>query len=577
MKNLLKLFKYLKTYRHLVLIAPIFMIVEVAMDLSLPKIMENIINIGIENKDTEYIIKFCLIMLGLSLAGILCGILNNIFSSIASISMETDLRKDLYRKVMSFSYKNLDKLETGSIITRLTNDITNIRMMTNMSLRLMFRAPFMLIGSITLAIITSQKLSLILAVSIPLVIIIIIIFLILAMPLFKKVQKSIDKVNNVMQENMSGVRVVKAFVRYDYENERFNDANMNYMNTIIKANKIGAVIMPVLMVIINLGVAATLWIGGREVIYGNMEVGTISAFITYLTMILGSLVMLAMFLVHISRAEASASRINEIFNQLSEIENPINGYNEELNGNIEFKNVTFNYGNSEVNALNNINFKINKGETVGIIGSTGSGKTTLINLIPRLYDANEGEVLVDGINVREIDINNLRKQISIVSQKSTLFSGTIKDNITFANSNLSEGETEKVADIAQAKEYIDQFSDKYETKVEQRGTNLSGGQKQRLSIARALATNPNILIFDDSTSAVDMKTESLIHKALQKETKDLTTIIIAQRISSVRNANKIIVIEDGKIEAIGKHDELLSTSPTYKEIYDSQIGCDENE
>lgn len=571
---MLKLAKYLKKYKLYVVLAPLLMVVEVVSELLQPKLMTKIVNVGVANGDISYIIKTGGLMLLIAILGIIGGIGCLYFASLASQNFGADVRADLFIKIQHFSFSNIDKFKTSSLITRLTNDITQMQMIVLMSLRMLVRAPLLSTGGIFMAFSINKKLTLVFLAIIPLVAITIAVLIKYSFPLFKVVQDKLDKVNTVMRENLSGVRVVKVFVRSKHEIEKFDEANEDYRDTTIKAFRTIVLLMPVMMLVMNGATIAIIYFGGLQVVAGTMLVGDVMAFLTYLMQILMSLMMITMVFMVFSRAKVSGDRIIEVLETDIDIINPQKPVIEPItNGRIEFRNVTFKYeGGSGEPVLENINFIAEAGQTVAILGETGSGKTTLVNLIPRLYDVLDGEILIDGTNVKDMDLSVLRSQVSVVLQEAILFSGTIRDNLLWGKENASEEEIVCSAQNAQAHDFILDLPEKYETELGQKGVNLSGGQKQRISIARALIKKPKILIFDDSTSAVDMLTEKKIQKALATELKDSTKIIIAQRISSVLNADKILVLGNGTIVAEGTHDELIKTSKDYQEIYYSQTG-----
>ncbi|BCS82335.1 ABC transporter ATP-binding protein [Anaerocellum diazotrophicum] len=575
---MIKLFRYLKPYKWAVILAPLFMLLEVMMDLMQPRFMERIIDIGLKRGDIGYILKIGLIMIVAALIGMVGGGGCVVFSSIASQNFAYDLRCELFRKVMAFSFKNLDRFRPETLITRLTNDVAQIQNVVMMMLRIVVRAPLLFIGGIIMTLTIDPKLSLVLFVCIPFVILIFYLMIKFSFPLFYQLQKRIDRVNAVMRENLLGSRVVKAFVRHEYEQKRFYDANQNLLQTSLKAFGIVVIIMPLFGLVMNMAMVGVVWFGGFEVKYGNLQVGQLMAFINYSMQILFSLMMIGNIFLFITRASASAERINEVLDCEIDIKSKEKAIKKPIEfGKVEFRNVTFYYNQDEENpALENISFVANPGEIVGIIGTTGSGKSTLVSLIPRLYDVQEGEVLIDDINVKDYDVEALRKVISIVLQDTILFTGSIKENIAWGNENATMEEIIQAAKTAQAHDFIMSFEKGYDTDVSERGVNLSGGQKQRISIARAILKKPKILILDDCTSAVDMATEKKIQAALKEYMKGTTTFIIAQRISSIKHADKIIVMDAGKIVAIGTHDELIKSSPLYREIYLTQTGEEEN-
>ena len=495
------------------------------------------------------------------------------FGAKASVNFAADLRKDLFGKVQGYSFRSIDKFQTGSLVTRLTNDVTQMQNVVNMALRMMLRAPGMLIGALVMAILLQPRLSLVLAVVLPLMVIVVLLLIRAGFPRFSVMQEKVDKLNSAVQENVTNVRVVKSFVREDYEVKKFKTANRDLKKSGMSAMKILIFMSPVMTIFMNIATMAVLWFGAGMRETGGMSVGDLSAFITYVTQILSSLMMVTMLLMMFSRAIASSKRISQVLEEKTDLTDENARYREKRieKGSVEFKNVSFRYfKNSEDAVLSHINLKIPAGTTVGIIGSTGCGKTSLVSLIPRLYDADEGEVLVDGVNVKDYSLYNLREGVGMVLQKNVLFSGSIADNLRWGDDGASAEEMIHYAGIAQADKFVSSFKDGYATELDQGGTNLSGGQKQRLCIARALLKKPKILILDDSTSAVDTATEAQIRKAFREELKDSTKIIIAQRIGSVKDADTIIVMDDGRITGVGTHEELLKNNEEYREICSSQ-------
>ena len=569
-----KLIKFLRPYWKKIIIGPLLMVLEVAMDLAQPRMIQRIVDVGIAQLDLSVVINTGLIMVGLALIGAFGGSGNTVFAVKVSQGFGADLRSSLFRKVQSLSFGNLDRLDTGQLITRLTNDVTQIQEVILIALRILVRAPLILVGSLIMAVITSPKLALIMLVLGPLSLSIIILVLKKAHPMFFEVQHRLDRLNTVMQENLAGVRVVKAFVRADYEQQRFENANENLVDRTISAMRLVAVVMPFMMLAVNFGVVSVIWFGGIQVASGDMKVGQIMAFVNYLMHALGSLMMVSMLLIQISRAEASADRILEVLNSEPEVKD----YTDSLSvlsprGQVAFEHVTFSYkGDSQKPVLRNISFVAEPGQTVAILGATGSGKSSLVYLIPRFYDVTEGKVTIDGTDVRKISKESLCSNIAFVLQESVLFSGSIRDNIRYGRPDATDDEVITVAKLAQAHDFISNFPDGYDTQLGQRGVNLSGGQKQRIAIARALIIKPAILILDDSTSSVDVETEAMIQDSLLELMKNCTRFVIAQRISTVLSADKIIVLENGAIAAEGTHKELLNSSPIYREIYDSQLG-----
>ncbi|WP_105617602.1 ABC transporter ATP-binding protein [Vallitalea okinawensis] len=575
MKSIICMLRYLKPYKAIAILGPLFILFGVGMDLLQPYLMTLVLDNGIAVGDMSYVIKVGSAMILVALLGAGSGIISTVFSSKAAMNLGADIRSDLFKKVQSLSAKNIDKFKAGKLITRLTNDITQVQMIVFQLLRTFVRAPFLLVGAISLAYITSPELSKTLIVIVPVLILGLVIVIKFAYPYFRKMQDKLDNVNTVLLENMAGIRVIKAFVTSNHENKRFKRTNDDYMDIAIKANRIISLIFPVIMVTIYFGQAAIIGLGGTYAINNIIEVSAIMAFINYLMQILMALMMVAMILMNLSRAEASARRINEVFTEEPDIQpSADNIKNFQLKGNIEFKNVSFAYKDQAVsNTLNHISFKVNTGETIGIIGSTGSGKSTLVKLLPRLYDVNDGDILFDGRSIGSLDIKELRQQIGFVTQKAIIFSGTVADNIKQGKANISMEDMEAAAMKAQSYEYISQFEKKYEHELTQMGTNLSGGQKQRLSLTRAFVREPAILILDDSTSAVDAHSEEKIQKGLKQMGEDTTVIIIAQKISSLLDADKIVVLDDlGNMDGFGTHKELLESSDVYRDIYLSQYG-----
>ncbi|OAB42821.1 ABC transporter ATP-binding protein [Paenibacillus glacialis] len=572
-----KLKSYLKPYWISSLLGPLCMVLEVWMDLLQPMMMASIINKGIMTGDLAHIQKTGLMMLGVALIGAIGGVGCTVFSSIASQNFGRDLRNDLFEKVQTFSFRNLDQIKTGSLITRLTNDVMQMQAFVQIIMRGFIRSPLLFVGSFIMAIYISPKLTLILAIATPLLFILLVVLIRKSFPLFSKVQSKLDAVNNVLQENLSGIRVVKAFVRANYERKRFGNANEDYTHIAIKAARLIALNMPIMTLILNVSVVAVLWYGGGLTRSGSLSTGELIAFINYVTQLLFSMLMISNMLPFISRAKVSAERINEVLDTQTEISNPtyaqrLEGDSIIHSGHIQFKNVSFAYDTAQEElVLQDISFQAEPGQTLAILGATGSGKSTLISLIPRLYDTTSGSVLIDGIDVKDIPLDDLRGQIGMALQQSILFTGTIRDNIRFGNDEAGQEEIEAAAKAAEAHDFIMSMPDGYNTVLGQKGVNLSGGQKQRISIARALLVRPTILILDDSTSAVDLGTESRIQKALKELMDHTTTIIIAQRISSVIDADLILVLGDnGTIAAEGTHDELVLNSAIYQDIYRSQ-------
>ncbi len=574
-------FKYIKPYWVYFVLGPLCMIVEVIGEVFIPKLYSQIINNGVNNQNVGYIVGMAALMVGVSVLMLLGGVGGAYFGAKASVNFGADLRQDLYNKVQKYSFANIDKFQTGSLVTRLTNDVTQMQNMVNMLLRMCLRAPGMMIGAIIMAVIMNTRLALILAVIMPFMIIVLFFLIKYAFPKFGIMQTKLDALNTNVQESITNIRVVKSFVREDHQRKTFAKANKDLKDTGISAMNVMIIMMPLMMLFMNLASLAVVWFGGQEVMdtvinaTGGMDVGDLSAFLTYITQILSSLMMLSMLFVFSSRALASSKRVREVLDEVPDIDdaNAADADRKVTNGDIEFRNVVFRYyKTSEDPVLDHISFKVRGGQTVGIIGSTGCGKTTLVSMIPRLYDADEGEIIVDGVNVRDYSLKNLRDGVGMVLQKNVLFSGTIAQNLEWGDENATHDEIVSAAEKAQANGFVSAMKDGYDTVLDQGGTNVSGGQKQRLCIARALLKKPKILILDDSTSAVDTATESRIRTALKTDLAGTTKIIIAQRISSVMDADEIIVMSDGRITGIGKHDELIRSNEEYREIYISQTG-----
>ena len=592
-----RIFHYLKPYALLAVVSPLLMIGEVAADLCLPKLMSVIVDYGINASgdvsesvlgstvmrivfgegsytSMQVIITFGVLMLLVVLVGGFFGVFCAYTAAKASQGLGDDLRCDAYAKVMSLSIEQTDKFTTGSLVTRMTNDITMIVEFTEMILRMLVRSPMFFIGGTIMLCTLDLKFGFVLLCSLPIMAIMLVIVLGKAVPIFSNIQKKLDKVNSVVQENVSGARVVKAYVREDYEYERFKSANRELRDTNIKVQKLMAIMHPVLTVVMNAAVIAVILIGGFEIenVAGSgMSAGTIMAAVTYVTQVIMSIMMVTMLFHSVSRAMASVKRVGEVLDAEPVIvSGDREGKGDEIA--VSFKGVDFRYPSAKGRpVLHDVNIDIKKGETFAIIGATGSGKTSLVNLIMRFYDATEGEVSVNGIPVKEYELSSLRSGISYVMQKSELFSGTIAENIRWGKADATDEEVAEAARIAQAEDFVNGFADKYDTYIAEKGASLSGGQKQRMSIARALVRRPEIIILDDATSALDLATEARLRKALRENLKDATVIMIAQRIASVKEADRIAVIENGTIKDCGSHDELMRTSETYRDIYNSQM------
>lgn len=569
--------KYITPYLSAFVIGPLMMLTEVAGEVMLPKFMSMIINNGVADRNLAYIGKMGALMVLTVLFMAVGGILGAYFSAKASISFTSDMRNDLFRKVQQFSFENIDGYSTGSLVTRLTNDVQQVQNVLMMGLRMALRAPGMFLGALIMAFMMNRQLAVIILIVIPLLLAAIILILKTAFPRFGEMQRRLDRLNSGIQESLTNVRVVKSFVREAHEIEKFSRLNRDLKESSLRALRIVITTMPVMMFAMNVTTLAVVWYGGNIIIAGKMPVGDLTAFTTYIVQILMSLMMLSMVFLQSSRASASMKRINEIFD--TEIglndDNAKNKDKKVTEGRVEFKNVSFGYsgenGRKDL-VLEGISFTAEPGQTIGIIGSTGSGKTSLVQLIPRLYDVTGGEVLVDGVNVKEYSLKHLREGVGMVLQKNILFSGTIEENLRWGNEDAPMEDVIRFSESAQADPFVKTFKNGYGTEMGQGGVNVSGGQKQRLCIARALLKRPKILILDDSTSAVDTATEAKIRESLYHDLKDTTKIIIAQRISSVQEADQILVLEDGKIIGHGTHEELLKTCETYSEIYTTQIG-----
>lgn len=566
--------KYIKPYLPAFIIGPLMMIVEVIGEVVLPKLMANIINVGVANGSVGYITGTGALMILVALLMMAGGVGGAYFGAKAAVSFAADLRKDAFDKVQTFSFANLDQFSTGSLVTRLTNDITQVQNLINMALRMMLRAPGMLIGALIMAFVMNAELAVIVLIVIPILVGVIAVLIKIAFPKFKIMQKKLDALNSNIQEMLTNVRVIKSFVRGDYEEKKFAASNEDLKQTSLGAFKTIIIVMPLMMLMMNGTTLAVVWFGGRQIIVGNMQVGDLTAFTTYIVQILMSLMMLAMVILQSSRALASLSRIREILDTEVDLNDEHCKEPDKIvsSGRVEFRDVSFRYYKENKGAvLSHISFAVKSGQTLGIIGSTGSGKTTLVQMIPRLYDVDEGEVLVDGVNVKDYTLENLREGVGMVLQKNVLFSGSILENLMWGDENASMEEVCKAAQAAQADGFVSSFTGGYEMDLGQGGVNVSGGQKQRLCIARALLKKPKILILDDSTSAVDTATEAKIRESFAGELKNTTKIIIAQRISSVQEADEIMVLDDGKIVGFGKHEDLLASCEAYQEIYYSQM------
>ncbi len=571
--------QYVKPYTLYFILGPLCMIIEVLGEVLMPKFYSLIVkraeeNLVAETGDVWFVIGMAAMMIVVALLMMAGGIGGAYFGAKASVNFGSDLRLDVYKKVQRFSFANIDKFQTGSLITRLTNDVTQLQNFVNMLLRMFLRTPGMLIGAVIMTITISPKLALVLAFAIPALGVLLFIVMRVGFPRFGAMQGKMDALNNTVGENFTNIRVVKSFVREEYEKEKFSEANENLRDSAMRAMNVMILTQPVMMLVMNLTTLLVVWFGGNMVLGDTLPYSDFNALLTYINQILMSLMMVTMLFMSASRAAASAGRIREVLDEVPDINDDAAAHKELTvqNGEIEFKDVSFRYyKNSPDCVLENVSFSIHAGETLGIIGGTGSGKSTLVSLIPRLYDTDSGEVRIDGINVRDYSLHALREGIGMVLQKNLLFSGTVKENLRWGDEEATLDEMKAAADIAQANAFIEGFTDGYDHEIERGGANVSGGQKQRLCIARALLKKPKILILDDSTSAVDTATEAKIREAFATTLADSTKIIIAQRITSVMDADRILVLDDGKIAGLGTHDELMDTCEEYKEIYTLQM------
>jgi len=589
---MIKLLKNLKPYTLSIIGVIVFVFLQSLSELYLPTLMSDIVDTGVVDGDINYIIRIGMWMILIAIIAMICSVLGSYLAAKVATGFGRDLRTKVFSKVESFSLEEFDKKGTASLIIRTTNDITQIQRLAVIMLRMFLRAPLLFIGGIIMAVSKDTKLSLVFVVILPILSIIIFFVAKKSMFLFKSMQTKLDKLNLVLREYLTGIRVIRAFNREVYEKKKFHRANLNLTETAIKVNKLMAILMPLMMLILNLTIVAIIWFGSIRINNGGMQVGDLMAFIQYASQIMFALIMVSMMFIMVPRAAVSANRINEVLDIEPKIKDPIipkkskldieNGIKlegiikeKDKRGYLKFDKVSFSYHGAEEAVLDNISFNAKPGELTAIIGGTGSGKSTLINLIPRFYEVTSGRILIDGMDIRKLTQEKLHAKIGLVPQKAVLFTGTIAENISFGNNNLSREEITKAAEIAQATEFISAMEQNYDSPIAQGGTNLSGGQKQRLSIARALAKHPEIYIFDDSFSALDFKTEAKLRVAIKKEIKNATTLIIAQRVTTVMDANQIIVLDEGKITGIGKHRELIKTCKVYREIVASQLSEEE--
>jgi ATP-binding cassette subfamily B multidrug efflux pump len=577
---MIRLFRFLKPYRIPIALVFVLIFLQSLSDLYLPTLMANIVDTGIVKGDTSYILRIGSFMLVVAIGGTICAVAGNFYAARVAIGFGRLIRGKLFTHVERFSLHEFDQVGTASLITRTTNDTTQVQLVLAIMLRMMISAPLMGIGGIIMAESQDAQLAWVLIAAIPVLALAIYIIMAKSIPLFQAVQMKLDKLNLVLDEGLAGVRVIRAFDRIDHEKRRFDEANHELMDVSISVNRIVATLMPVMMLVLNLATIAIVWFGGIRINNGQMQIGALIAFLQYAMQILFALLMLSMMFIMLPRASASAKRINGVLDVTPEIKDAeVLDDTDAERGYVEFKDVTFSYPGAEEPALCDISFSARPGEVTAIIGGTGSGKTTLVSLIPRLYDIDpavaSGSILVDGVDIRTMSQEHLRSKIGFVPQKAVLFSGTITENIRYGKADASELEIRHAADVAQATEFISEMTDGFDSLIAQGGTNVSGGQKQRLSIARALVRGPEIYIFDDSFSALDFKTDAKLRAALKKETLDATVLIVAQRVSTVMDADQIIVLDEGRIVGIGTHRELMGTSEVYREIVSSQLSLEE--
>ncbi|MEJ5228447.1 MAG: ABC transporter ATP-binding protein [Pseudothermotoga sp.] len=570
-----KVFKYLKPYSWLVIVTILLVIVDSYVTLYLPDLAAQIVDKGITRGNVDYIWQVGGKMLLVSLVQVLAIILMSYTSAKSAMAAGTDMRRDLFKKIESFSLEEIDRFSTASLITRTTNDITQIQQALVMIQRMVIRAPIVAVGSIVMAVSKDAKLTMILLVTVPIALVAMYFIFSKTMPLFKSMQKKIDKLNLVLRERVTGIRVIRAFDKEDFEKKRFEGANEDLTQTALKVNRIGAIIFPIMMIVMNFTVVALIWFGAKQIDLGKLQVGSMMAVMQYVMQILFSFVMISLIFVFLPRASVSAQRVVEVLNTQPKIQRPENPIDPVGQGVVEFEKVSFHYPGAKEAALENISFMAEPGKVTAIIGSTGSGKTTILNLILRFYDVTEGAVKIDGVDVRQISLEKLRKMIGYAPQKAIIFSGTIADNIRFGRNELTNEDIYNAAEIAQVNEFAQRMPDGLNTVIAQGGTNLSGGQKQRISIARAIAGKPKIYLFDDTFSALDFKTDAKVRTRLLKETKNATVIIVAQRVATIMHADQIIVLKDGRIQGIGTHKELMQTNEVYREIVLSQISEEE--
>ena len=574
MKSITHLWRFVKPYGRLAVLGLLLLAVVVAVDLALPRLMQELINTGIRQRDMGVILNISLIMVGLTLVSAAGTVGSMIFAARVSQMAATDLRRELFVHIQSFSFANLDRLQTGQLVTRLTSDISQVAQLIWTTMRSFVRAPLMIAGSLILVFLTNWQLGLLMLVLMPITIVIFMFYASKAQPLFMQVQRKLDRLNTILQENLAGVRVVKAFARAGHENRRFDTANVDLMGRAIRVERMLAVLSPTLRLLVNLGLVAVVWFGGVQVVEGALSVGEIVALSNYVWWVVWPLAMLSLSVGFISSADASTQRIFEVLDSQPEVVDEARAEPlPAVEGRVALEDVVFTYSRHDENpVLEGINLVVEPGETVALVGATGTGKSTLINLVPRFYDVSEGRVTLDGVDVRDVTLDSLRAQVGTVLQETVLFTGTVGDNIRYGRPDASDEEVVAAAQAAQAHDFIVSFPAGYDTPIGQRGVNLSGGQKQRIAIARALLARPRVLIMDDSTSSVDVETEGKILSALDRFMADHTRLVVAQRLSTIMNADKIVVLDRGRIAASGTHGELLTSSPIYREIYQSQLG-----
>ncbi|MBC8448098.1 MAG: ABC transporter ATP-binding protein [Chloroflexi bacterium] len=574
MKSIARLWHFVKPYGRLAVLGLLLLAVVVAVDLALPRLVQTIINTGIQQRDMGAILNVSLIMIGLTLVSAAGTVGSMIFAVRVSQMAAADVRRELFVHIQSFSFANLERLQTGQLVTRLTSDISQVAQFIWMTMRSFVRAPLMILGSLILVFLTNWQLGLLMLVLMPITIVVFMFYASKAQPLFMQVQRHLDRLNTILQENLAGVRVVKAFVRTGHENRRFDAANVDLMGRAIRVERMLAVLSPTLRLLVNLGLVAVVWFGGVQVVEGTLSVGELVALSNYVWWVMMPLVMLSLSVGFISSADASTQRIFEVLDTEPKVVDEARAEAlPAIKGRVALENVVFTYGERDENpVLEGINLIAEPGETVALVGATGAGKSTLINLVPRFYDVSEGRVTLDGVDVRDVTLDSLRAQVGTVLQETVLFTGTIRDNIRYGRPDATDEEAVAAAQAAQAHDFIMSFPASYDTLIGQRGVNLSGGQKQRIAIARALLARPRVLIMDDATSSVDVETEGKILSALDRFMADHTRLVVAQRISTIMNADKIVVLDRGRIAASGTHRELMASSPIYREIYQSQLG-----